>query len=78
MAETADKLGLVETVRGHLHTSHGDHGLVHTDKLLLGDVNLKSGGIAVVRLERVLVEINADVAGSRGGKGANGLKRVDR
>ena len=78
MAETADKLGLVKTVRGHLHTSHGDHGLVHADKLLLGDVNLERGDIAVVRLERLLVEINADVASGRGGKGANGLIRYNK
>jgi hypothetical protein len=73
VTETADELGLVQTIGGHLHASHGDHALVHSNELLLGDLDIEGGSIAVVGLEGSLVEVDADVAGGRRSKGADGL-----
>lgn len=73
VTETADELGLVQTVGSHLHASHGDHAPVHPNELLLGDLDIERGGIAVVGLERALVEVDADVSGGRRSKGADGL-----
>lgn len=80
VAETANELGLVKTVRSHLHASHNDHALVHIDELLLGDVNLKRRNIAVVGLEGFLVKVNGDVVAgySGGGKSADILTTMSR
>lgn len=69
MAETANELGLVKTVRSHFHASHDDHALVHIDELLLGDVNFEGRNIAVVGLEGFLVKANTDVVAGDGGRG---------
>jgi len=74
VTETSDQLGLVQTVGSHLHTSHGDHALVHMNELILGDFNIQRGGIAVVGLKGTLVEVDRDVAGhGRGGKRTDSL-----
>ena len=51
MAETADELGLVESVSCHLHTSHERHLLVHANKHVFCDLDLKSRDIGLIAME---------------------------
>jgi hypothetical protein len=78
VAETADELGLVQTIGGHLHASNDDHGPVHSNKLLLGDVDIERGKIAVVGFEGILMEVDVDAAGGRRGKSADGLSQYQK
>ena len=56
MAEPTDEFGLVERIRGHFHTAHGLHVLVHSQQLRLGHLHLEVGCVAEMRLERVFME----------------------
>ena len=56
MAEPADQLGLVESIRSHFHTTHGLHVLVHLQQLRPRHLYLEVWRIAEMRLERVFME----------------------
>lgn len=66
MAETTDEFGLVECVGSHLHTAHEDHVLVHADKHVLGDLDLKPWCIGLVAMEGVLMKLDGERLSVRG------------
>ena len=62
MAETANELLLVQSIRRHLHAPHGVHGLVHPEELILSDFDIERRCVGVVRMERVFVQLDAEWA----------------
>lgn len=76
MAETADELGLVQSVGGHLHTAHGGHVAVHANELFLGDLDVERRHVAPVRDERVGMESECEGLGLGLGRGALDRRRV--
>ncbi len=63
MAEATDEFCLVKGVSGHLHPAHGLHLLVHPEKLVAGDLNVKVRLLAFVGVEGVLVKFDGERLG---------------
>jgi hypothetical protein len=76
MAETTDEFCLVERVRCHLHPTHGRHLGVHGEELLLVDLDLQVGHLAVVGVERIIGQL--DLEWVRRSRLVDGLSRVCR
>lgn len=58
MTETADELRLIESICSHLHTTHSLHLAVHFEELVTGYLNLKVGLVAIIGMERFLMNFN--------------------
>lgn len=74
VAEPANQLGLVQRIGSHLHPAHGGHLAVHLEELALGDLDIEAGGVAVVCLEGVFMELEGEglAVGVRGRAGELG------
>ena len=60
MAETTDKLALVQRISGLLHATHCDHLLVHFEEAVFGDLDLKRRGVGVVSSERIFMKLDRE------------------
>lgn len=54
MTEASDELRLVESIGSGLHTAHGDHSHVHSQKFFFLEGDPQGGRVTVVSMEGVL------------------------
>ena len=60
MAETTDELLLVERVGRLLHTADDVHLLVPLEEVLLGNLDIETGGVGAVAMEGLLMEADGE------------------
>ena len=60
MTETTDELWLVERVGRLLHAADDVHLLVPLEEVLLGNLDIETGGVGAVAMEGLLMEADGE------------------
>jgi hypothetical protein len=78
MAESANELGLVQRVGSHFHAAHCCHLAVHLDEPIFRNIDLERRGVAAMRVERLLVQLQCERLRARGRESLEKLGSISR